>query len=97
MQWPVGLLAVFILVVAAGVFCLGINRRAMPAWKRYRPNRSQRRIAQLEDNLPPPAPPDAENFGVTPCSAPSGRKGKVDPVVWGVLRAWVCLTNWAYR
>src|SRR5205814_1632349 len=36
-----------------------------------------------KDYLPPPAPPDAENFGATPLLRAIGRKGKIDPIVWG--------------
>src|SRR6266566_2634161 len=83
-NWPIGLVVLFILVVAAGLFCLGINRRSAAAWKRYRADLAARgESLNWKDYLPPPAPPDAENFGATPLLRAIGRDRKVDPIVWG--------------
>lgn len=75
-------MSVLLVCAAASLFCL--NQRALSGWKRYQAEIAARgESLNWKDYLPPPAPPDEENFGATPLLQSVGRKGKVDPTAWG--------------
>jgi hypothetical protein len=71
--------ALIVLVVLSVSWC---NNRSMSGWKRYQSEIAARgESLDWKDYIPPPAPPDDENFGATPLLQSIVRKGKVDPKV----------------
>jgi hypothetical protein len=78
------LILVVVLVVVLGGICLWFSARPIPDWQRYKAEvKAKGDSLDWKDYVPHPAPPDDENFGATPLLRSIGRKGKVDPIVWG--------------
>ncbi len=74
--------SVLILSVALSVFWS--NQHTLSGWERYRAEIAARGDSvDWRDYVPRSAPPDDKNFGATPLLQSIGRKGKVDPKVWG--------------
>ncbi len=81
---PLVISIVAIAIVTAVVSLSWLNQRNVSGWKRYQAEIAARgESLDWKDYLPPPLPPDAENFGATPLLQSIGRKGKVDPMAWG--------------
>src|SRR5438876_4742232 len=81
---PFGIMIVSVVIVAAVVSLSWLNQRNVSDWKRYQAEIAARgESLDWKDYIPPPPPTDAENFGATPLLQSIGRKGKVDPTVWG--------------
>ena len=81
---PLSILSVSVLIVTVVVSLFWLTHHTVSGWKRYQAEIAARgESLDWKDYIPPPAPPDDENFGATPLLQSIGRKGKVDPIVWG--------------
>ena len=78
------LILIVVLVAAIGGICLWFGTRPISIWQRYKAEiKAKGDSLDWKDYVPRSAPPDEENFGATPLLRSIGRKGKVDPIVWG--------------
>ena len=78
------LILVVVLVAAIGGIWLWFGTRPISIWQRYKAEiKAKGDSLDWKDYVPRPAPLDEENFGATPLLRSVGRKGKVDPIVWG--------------
>ena len=77
-------MVVCVLMASVALSVFWSNQHTISNWKRYQAEIAARGDSvDWRDYVPPSAPPDDKNFGATPLLQSIGRKGKVDPKVWG--------------